>query len=992
MMELTKIQINQVEFPVFLSSSGDFSISQGKNVDIELVESITGDFEITGSLSLNGDIVDGSSLGINDNYYLFEDFDNDLLNSSGNVFLDTKHSLPSKNTNNNLLCNVSSVSFRENSSNNTIIGLNSFYNLNINDSVLFFAKENGSEASRLHSNSIVIDCDNGNYFDGDSFFLSKTTLNNAVFKSANIGDLSCSSFVVSGYFEADSLVSESASFQNGAWGGLIELNGNSKISNDFTDSSIVTEKWVNEQNFASSSNHSLSGVDDLTSSGYILIEGSESPVSKVGNLFFDTGDINVPSTRINQSQNKETFIEGLFSGNTIVYIEDGFFVSGFGGEEIRSGDFNVATESWVTGQGFLTGLFELNNRNLILSSLELQSDIKSESLFVSGYYNNLNTGSNSLVTNDVDIETNQEVSFENLEVSGSLYVTKNINIGSLSDLDFGGGFYVKDLTSSSASNINLSNSAQLTGSDLATESWFDTYPSELSSNKEIVDLTSTGNVGLFDSSIIETLTLPYLAGPNPDNYPSININSNSVYFNNVAIPTNTQVLAPDQNFPKIKSTGYSPHNFIKIQKSSSLNIGSGNLWNTSIDSGQALTKISNKGYITIPKTNVESLHQPSGFRLEKISVDNFKVSPDPTAVKLNIISGTKQTDDYDPSYLRVSDLNEKLSNWAFDSPFTEVIHRDKYMQIWLDILNRDNPYLSWTFFNRVLPTAKNVNLFWKLFTYWYGWVNGLQNTKPNVKPYVENFLNLVYNSKTKANAAGQSGQDCIVGVWQDYIQNQGLLANEDTNVVDWDDSDLEVYSNLFYSVYQKTMWDDLLNYKNQYAAYDTPTYDNFGLSDILKGKFEGEEIYYMSFPSAWIPQSDSDVNIDSSKENKFKHNLVLSKIDDFSDYRYDSRKTVRPYFRTFNPNETFNPLNRYETINTDCWSDFYTVDSLLYKSSKMFMSKFPNVLDNGSSWQDQIPDSHQYDGGGWKNGSVHNRVFPDLDLIPSNLSEMTYSS
>ena len=274
-------------------------------------------------------------------------------------------------------------------------------------------------------------------------------------------------------------------------------------------------------------------------------------------------------------------------------------------------------------------------------------------------------------------------------INKTWYVTKNINIGSLSDLDFGGGFYVKDLTSSSASNINLSNSAQLTGSDLATESWFDTYPSELSSNKEIVDLTSTGNVGLFDSSIIETLTLPYLAGPNPDNYPSININSNSVYFNNVAIPTNTQVLAPDQNFPKIKSTGYSPHNFIKIQKSSSLNIGSGNLWNTSIDSGQALTKISNKGYITIPKTNVESLHQPSGFRLEKISVDNFKVSPDPTAVKLNIISGTKQTDDYDPSYLRVSDLNEKLSNWAFDSPFTEVIHRDKYMQIWLDILNRD---------------------------------------------------------------------------------------------------------------------------------------------------------------------------------------------------------------------------------------------------------------------------------------------------------------
>ena len=42
--------------------------------------------------------------------------------------------------------------------------------------------------------------------------------------------------------------------------------------------------------------------------------------------------------------------------------------------------------------------------------------------------------------------------------------------------------------------------------------------------------------------------------------------NNSVYFNNVAIPTNTQVLAHDQNFPKIKSTGYSPHNFIKIQK------------------------------------------------------------------------------------------------------------------------------------------------------------------------------------------------------------------------------------------------------------------------------------------------------------------------------------------------------------------------------------------------------------------------------------------
>lgn len=991
-MQLTKIQIDQVDFPDFFSSSGDFVVENGQySKNIELSDSFTGDFEFSGKFSINGYEIEESFFEVKDNLSLFESFDDWAENSSGNIFLGTEQSLQAKNTNKNFLANTKRVSLKQGKQKNTIIGLKDSYFLNVDDSVLIFGKNSTIDSSRIKSNSIVFDFDNGNYFDSDVVFLDDVTTNFLDLRDLNADSLSTNTIDISGYSRVNNCTSNGfVDFSAGSWVyDILEISGDAKIKNNNLESLILTKEWVNSQGYSTGASFESTGLNNLNVSGNIsVLSGGEGAV-RLGSLNFDTGTISVPTSRISQLQNKKTFISGKFLTNSIIYIDEDINIYGTGLDPENLNNTEVATRDWVTGKQYLTGETFASGKNLYFQDdLYLDSDSYLDNLnILNDYYSDQDSGvfiySNQLKTNN-----NENISAETLQVSGSVYHTGILNIKAANVLQLNNNAEISNLRVYNGGELNVLSSSTLTGSNIATESWLlDNYGQSNINDITITGLQVSGQVNVGGNTSISTLNS--LSEFESGVYVKPLITGGEVTINNFVCNTDTEIFEVGLDFPNVPLSGYDKHSFVGVSECSINNIESGSIWNTGFNGESAVTSFNVSSNIVLPNPKQNNAYQPVGAKVDNVNVDGFKVSPKPKAIKINKILGSKQQDDYDDSYMRVADLQSKNQDWVFESPFYKAENRSKYMGFWLEILSKDNPYLSWTPFNRVMPTAKNINLFWRLFGYWQSWIN-FSTEKPIVSSYVEKYLNLIYDKETKLNAAGQSSF-AYETVFSDLFVNQSKRANEDDDMVDWDQSSFDNYKSLLYSCYQGNMYYDLEQVYSQWDAYDNATYNYFNWSDILYGNIGGQEVFYMSFPTAYIPQSDKDVEINSSQElvysKEFRYN---ADIDGWADYRADIQRTVRPSFRQFSAQETLNPNKKYVTIGTDSFSDFYTIDSILKKTSNVFMSSFPTVLNAGVPWQQNTPDSYKYDGGGWNNGPIHNRVFQDSELIPENIEDMTW--
>ena len=980
-MELTKIQLNQIDFPLFFSDSGDFIIEQeAETINIGLSGLVSGDFEVTGSLYVNGEeITPEDDLNIL-NSYLFEDVTTGSENISGNILFGTKNSTINDSTKNNIFVNTDSVSLQENRKNNTIIGVQNFYGLNVEDSVLLFGKEFRVLPSRIKSNSIIIDFDKGNTFQGISVFNNSLKSDSIYSENFDFNEIKASNFNLSGNLVCDQFESIGAFvFDGGAWvNDEITISGSAKLINNSTNSELATESWVESRGYVSSGVYSSLETGDILLSSDLKVEKEdEESSSTVGKIIFESGTVYFPQSIISQDETKKTYVSGLLSGDCNIYINGESFI--YPEKE------KIASEDWFQESSFLTGEASISGKDFnINSSANVLGDITFNEFEVSGFYQKTGSGSGEVYLNDYLIKTESGIFTENITISGDLNVSGDTNIRDIGSIELNSNLNINELRVRRLSDINIYNTAKINGFDIATSSWFyNDYSAETTNEKTLTNLTSTGQVNVFGNTKISTLDIQNYSEIPTGSYTEPNVFGGDISIDKAVSNTNVQVASADSQFPEIALSGYETGTFVEFEKVSVKNLD-GDILNFSNNLDSSYLNLSSSR-ITLPNPEGADFYSSSGVRIEEIPVKGLNVLPLAKATKVNKISGTKKDNDYDNSYLSVQDLDDKLLAYAFSSPFTNIISRDKNINYWLHFLSMENPYLNWTNFNRGMPSGKNVNLFWRLFGYWVDWINS-SGPKPIIKPYVEDYLKLICRSSDSLRADGkESGAKAI---FENLFYQDEKRADE-SNITEWDQTKLSDYAGLLYSDYQKENYKRLDEISKQWSSFDNLTHDFFGWSDILVLQSAGgDDIFYMSFPSAWVPQTEEDVKINSSRENLFVSYFEEGmSIDAFADYKQDDF-CIRPYFRFFDINDNLNPNKNVVTINTDAFSDFYTLDSILEKTAHMFMNTFPTVLDGNDNWQDNIADSYKYDGGGWNNGPIHNRVFPDSDLIPENLETM----
>ena len=177
----TKIQPEQIQLPTFFSNSGDFAIVQNTDtgINLNLSRNLTGDFDITGSFSVNS-----RGLLTTDETNLFSsESGNSALGGSDNVVSGSYCSavasrLSTINGVNNVDLNGSSSIFHSGSKDNVLIGgANCIFDSGVTGAAIFSDKY--SSTSDRGNHSAVINFNSGLFIENkthfeDNFFVSST--------------------------------------------------------------------------------------------------------------------------------------------------------------------------------------------------------------------------------------------------------------------------------------------------------------------------------------------------------------------------------------------------------------------------------------------------------------------------------------------------------------------------------------------------------------------------------------------------------------------------------------------------------------------------------------------------------------------------------------------------------------------------------------------------------------------------------------------------
>lgn len=168
----TKIQPEQIQLPTFFSDSGDFAIVQNTDtgINFNLSRNLTGDFDITGSLSVNS-----RGLLTTDETNLFSpESGNSALGGSNNVVSGSYCAAVASrfsviNGVNNVDLNGSSSIFHSGSQDNVLVGgLNCIFASGITGAAIFSDKYSSTSARGSHT--AVINFNSGLFIENETHF------------------------------------------------------------------------------------------------------------------------------------------------------------------------------------------------------------------------------------------------------------------------------------------------------------------------------------------------------------------------------------------------------------------------------------------------------------------------------------------------------------------------------------------------------------------------------------------------------------------------------------------------------------------------------------------------------------------------------------------------------------------------------------------------------------------------------------------------------
>jgi hypothetical protein len=393
-MAYQKIQPKQIQLPTFYSRSGDLIFSdQTTGVVVDLSRNLSGNFNITGSLSINnGPVFKTSSTNTfnqNSGNLIFGGLNNTALSGRNNTILAGSGNNISGTS--NVIVNGINNRINNTSSFNTILaGSGCSFANNITGSVILADLKSATTNNK--SNSLIINFASGITFDGgpttfetnfivnspnSGLFNSDLTVNgfsyfnnvrvnNDIYLSGNLivdgqlrltGDLS----ITGGSVYIDSDIKQSGSLEvNGnisATGLISGYNLESQIANintintadlnitnsaTLTGSNIATESWINQQGYISSIDSSF---EDLTVLDQLNVYGT----GIFGSIEFDS--ISGNTGYFNNIITTTIAAEDIVFTNTLKIGVNGSYMSSLRAGKIvcpRSGSSNIYT-------GFIDG-------------------------------------------------------------------------------------------------------------------------------------------------------------------------------------------------------------------------------------------------------------------------------------------------------------------------------------------------------------------------------------------------------------------------------------------------------------------------------------------------------------------------------------------------------------------------------------------------------------------------------------------------------------
>ena len=296
-MAFTKIQPQQLQLPTFFSTSGDiFFTDNSTGVNAIISRNLTGDFSISGSLSVNG----GKIFNIDATNSAQTLSGSRVIAGSSNTASGSYNTIVAGSTNqlsgqNNVFLNSYNSSVGSGAAWNTLVaGYNSSFESNVTGSVII--ADRSSIINATGSNSLIVSFASGQTFKGGS-----TQFENHI--NVSLGN--------SGIFGGDVSIKEDLSV-----GATSTFSG----ASTFKQSVIID--------------------DDVRVTGNLYITGNQTSIGNIG----VSGAVNISGT---------LGVSGLLTGQTLTCgtaNATGIYISSTGA---LTGS-PIATESWVNDQNFLT--------------------------------------------------------------------------------------------------------------------------------------------------------------------------------------------------------------------------------------------------------------------------------------------------------------------------------------------------------------------------------------------------------------------------------------------------------------------------------------------------------------------------------------------------------------------------------------------------------------------------------------------------------------
>ncbi len=175
----SKIQPQQINLHTFSSPSGHFTISQGSDyVYLDLNKYLTGDFNFTGNILINGSPIFTSDttnvVDHSDNLILLGS--NNTANGTGNVIVNSI-STTIHGTNNLVLNSFPAGTFDQSVTKCTILaGTYAGFNNSISGSTILKDQSNSTSCTATKNNALYVSFVGGSYFDGNVNFSNSVSL------------------------------------------------------------------------------------------------------------------------------------------------------------------------------------------------------------------------------------------------------------------------------------------------------------------------------------------------------------------------------------------------------------------------------------------------------------------------------------------------------------------------------------------------------------------------------------------------------------------------------------------------------------------------------------------------------------------------------------------------------------------------------------------------------------------------------------------------